>query len=165
MDTIELGRCPFCGGVVTADVDCGRDDATVEYRCRPVCKNGCPTGDVVGLSGLRVKYDEKAGPERVGADLAAEWEGACGALCHPRPCPICGDRPMFVAVRASLRFGCPTDWLTESSSGTPLVRMVGRWNEWVAEAEQANRLQAELEAQCEVLNRAYWPDRLKGEWD
>ena len=46
-----------------------------------------------------------------------------------------------------------------------LVKLVEEWNTRVAEVEQTKRRQAELEAECAILNRAYWPDRFKDEWD
>lgn len=166
MNDITLGKCPFCGGRVSSAVESGREGALVAYWCvRPVCENGCPVGRVAdGWDDLHVGYGGDPGPDVVRADLAAKWAGVCGTLMHPRPCPRCGGRPAFVAANAVLCFGCPDDGLVKSEADTTLLGLVVRWNGEAAAAESAGRRQAELEAECAILNRAYWPDRFKNEW-
>lgn len=70
---------------------------------------------------------------------------------------------MFVADKAALCFGCPDDGLVKSEAGMALLGLVVRWNGEAAAAESAGRRQAELEEECGILNRAFWPERLKGE--
>ena len=70
-----------------------------------------------------------------------------------------------MADNAVLCFGCPDDGLVKSEADTTLLGLVVRWNGEAAAAESAGRRQAELEAECAILNRAYWPDRFKNEWD
>lgn len=86
-------------------------------------------------------------------------------LLNPETCPICDEHPVFTAIKADLWFGCPSDGLVKATAGMSLVKLVEEWNTRVAEVEQTKRRQAELEAECAILNRAYWPDRLKDEWD
>ena len=116
-----------------------------------------------GWDDLHVGYGGDPGPDVVGTDLAAKWAGVCETLMHPRPCPRCGGRPAFVAANAVLCFGCPDDGLVKSEAGTTLLGLVVRWNGEAAAAESAGRRQAELEKECEILNRAFWSERLKGE--
>lgn len=99
----------------------------------------------------------------VKTDLANKWGNVCDTLAHPRPCPHCGGRPAFVAANAVLCFGCPDDGLVKSEAGTTLLGPVVRWNGEAAAAESAGRRQAELEKECEILNRAFWPERLRSE--
>ena len=165
MNDITLGKCPFCGGKVVSAVESRHKGALVAYWCaRPVCENGCPVGRVAdGWDDLHVGYGGDPGPDVVGTDLAAKWAGVCETLMHPRPCPRCGGRPAFVAANAVLCFGCPDDGLVKSEAGTTLLGLVVRWNGEAAAAESAGRRQAELEEECGILNRAFWPERLKGE--
>lgn len=86
-------------------------------------------------------------------------------LLNPETCPICDEHPVFTAIKADLWFGCPSDGLVKATAGMSLVKLVEEWNTRVAEVEQTKRRQAELEAECAILNRAYWPDRFKDEWD
>lgn len=165
MNDITLGKCPFCGGRVSSAVESGHEGALVAYWCvRPVCENGCPVGKVAdGWDDLHIGYGANPGPDVVRTDLAAKWADVCETLTHPRPCPRCGGRPMFVADKAALCFGCPNDGLVKSEAGTALLGLVVSWNGEAAAAEAAARRQAELEKECGILNRAFWPERLKGE--
>lgn len=163
MNDITLGECPFCGGKVSSAVESRHKGALVAYWCaRPVCENGCPVGRTVGTI-CTSGYGGDPGPDVVGTDLAVKWAGVCETLMHPRPCPRCGGRPAFVAANAVLCFGCPDDGLVKSEAGTTLLGLVVRWNGEAAAAESAGRRQAELEKECEILNRAFWSERLKGE--
>lgn len=164
MNDITLGKCPFCGGRVSSAVESGREGVLVAYRCvRPVCENDCPVGRVAdGWDDLHVGYGGDPGPDVVGTDLAAKWAGVCDILMHPRPCPCCGGRPVFfVADKVALCFGCPDDGLVRSEAGTTLLGLVVSWNGEAAAAEAAARRRAELEKECGILNRAFWPERFK----
>lgn len=165
MNDITLGKCPFCGGKVSSAVESRHKGALVAYWCaRPVCENGCPVGKVAdGWADLHVGYGGDPGPDVVKTDLANKWGNVCDTLAHPRPCPHCGGRPAFVAANAVLYFGCPDDGLVKSEAGTTLLGLVVRWNGEAAAAESAGRRQAELEKECEILNRAFWPERLRSE--
>lgn len=165
MTDVTLGKCPFCNGRVTSTVESGRKGALVAYWCvRPVCGNGCPVGRAADCwNDLHVEYSGDPRPDVVENDLAAKWAGVCDTLIHPRPCPHCGGRPMFAAVKADLWFGCPSDGLVKATTGTSLVGLVKKWNARADAAESAEKRQAELEEECEVLNRAFWPERLRCE--
>lgn len=156
MNDITLGKCPFCNSRVTADLETA--DGMVMAGL-PECENGCPVGWVMSPAALTTSMSDA--PER----LADKWMQACDMLLNPETCPICDEHPVFTAIKADLWFGCPSDGLVKATAGMSLVKLVEEWNTRVAEVEQTKRQQAELEAECAILNRAYWPDRLKDEWD
>lgn len=156
MNTIKLGECPFCNSRVTADLETA--DGMVMAGL-PECENGCPVGRVISPAALTTSMSDT--PER----LADKWTQACDMLLNPETCPICDEHPVFTAIKADLWFGCPSDGLVKATAGMSLVKLVEEWNTRVAEVEQTKRRQAELEAECAILNRAYWPDRFKDEWD
>lgn len=156
MNDITLGKCPFCNSRVTADLEAA--DGMVMAGL-PECENGCPVGWVMSPAALTTSMSDA--PER----LADKWMQACDILLNPETCPICDEHPAFTAIKADLWFGCPSDGLVKATAGMSLVKLVEEWNTRVAEVEQTKRRQAELEAECAILNRAYWPDRLKDEWD
>ena len=156
MNDITLGKCPFCNSRVTAALETA--DGMVMAGL-PECENGCPVGWVMSPAALTTSMSDA--PER----LADKWMQACDMLLNPETCPICDEHPVFTAIKADLWFGCPSDGLVKATAGMSLVKLVEEWNTRVAEVEQTKRQQAELEAECAILNRAYWPDRLKDEWD
>lgn len=100
---------------------------------------------------------------RVSSAVESGREGALVAYWCVRPVCENGCPVGRLAVNAVLCFGCPGDGLVKSEAGTALLGLVVRWNGEAAAAESAGRRQAELEAECAILNRAYWPDRFKGE--
>lgn len=156
MNTIKLGQCPFCGGRVTAALE---KAGGMLMAGLPECENGCPVGPVVPPAALTAPASNGAGR------LADEWARACETLLNPKPCPACGGQPVFAAVDAVLRFGCPDDGTVKAVAGMSLVGLVEEWNERARAAADRLRRQSELEAECAILNRAYWPDRLKDDRD
>lgn len=159
MDTIELGECPFCDGRVAAGLETARDGGgrTMVMAGPPECGRGCPVGRVMSPTALTVPASDGAGR------LVDKWAQACNALLHPESCPVCDGHPAFAAIKADLWFGCPSDGLVKAAAGMPLVELVEKWNERARTMADGMRRQSELETECAVMNRAYWPDGRKGE--
>lgn len=153
---ILLGECPFCNGRVTAGLETTNGMLAAGP---PECGHGCPVGRVASPASLVASPSDGVGR------LADKWAQACAVLLHPESCPVCDGHPMFAAIKADLWFGCPSDGLVKATAGMSLVKLVEEWNERAARVDWMERRQAELEEQCVILNRAYWPDRFKGEWD
>lgn len=158
MDTIELGECPFCGGVVTVGIGTptGGDAPTVSLADRPECENGCPVGEIGVLAGQTVSISD--GMDAAEKKLAREWEWACETLVNPEPCPICGGHPEFLAGKSALRFGCQTHGSVKRKTGMTLAELVGKWDGWSSGTVNRMSHRTELKKECRALNRVYWPD-------
>lgn len=166
MNDITLGKCPFCGGKVSSAVESRHKGALVAYWCaRPVCENGCPVGKVAdGWDDLHVGYGGDPGPDVVKTDLANKWGNVCDTAS---PIPV----RVHIAAAALRSWrpmrSCASAVPTMGSSSPKRARPCSGWSSGgtarAAAAESAGRRQAELEKECEILNRAFWPERLRSE--